>query len=423
MTYSYKQGISILFVLAFIVLLFTDPILFQFFSDDPLSTDGFRVGERFTLIAFPISLLLFFKRNENVALKLGLAVSLAYFIYLVFVSLYYYNTPFIYPHVFSKFTPVFVIYFFYLFFKDVSPKLIEKAFLIIFLVIIANILILKRQFLNVGSFVSLDRPIIASSAYLLIIPFLLFLNKYAKTKNYIYLLGFYFSAGLLFFVQQRTVWGCVILVILANAVFINKIRDVRFDPRVLFYLFIMPLIGVILLSTIILAAKPKFYTRMVENIEDIVNYKEQGTGSWRYEQYQSYKPFVQDNFFFGMGFDGFELPIQFYNVDTGIQVFRDGTGHHIHNFYIHTMFYHGIVGLLILIFPLIYYLILCFKKRKMGIVNFVFFAFICSGILYGLNYSLPFFYFALLGLGLASLERKEKSIENERTLMQSLQEP
>ena len=83
-----------------------------------------------------------------------------------------------------------------------------------------------------------------------------------------------------------------------------------------------------------------------------------------------------------MRLKGFELPIQFYNLETGTQIFESNTGHHFHSFYMDTLFYFGLIGLvmiMILIIIPIYKILVNHNNYSPDIISLTTFVF--SGLI------------------------------------------
>jgi O-antigen ligase len=172
--------------------------------------------------------------------------------------------------------------------------------------------------------------------------------------------------------------------------------------------FVIVVLG-ILSSVFLFSTHPEIITKIQENFSDIENYSEQGTGGWRYNQFLSYLPFIQDNFFMGMRLEGFELPIQFYRDDLDAPVFEDGNGHHFHSFYVDVMFYIGLLGMSLFMMMQFYALKKGFSLRVLNEKQIVILAFITSGFVYGASYILPYFFYAFLGLAIAYMEQNSPS--------------
>jgi O-antigen ligase len=177
------------------------------------------------------------------------------------------------------------------------------------------------------------------------------------------------------------------------------------------FLIITPLVGIFLLLTFLVSTAPDFIEKLSERANDIVNYKTEGTGNWRHEQFVSYLPFIKENFFMGMRFEGFELPIQFYNLEAGIPFFNDGTGHHFHSFYVDTLFYFGVVGLLLKIAPFFYLAYKIYKERELTIAQLALSAFAFSALFYGISYWWPAFFYGIFGFTISIFDNKAGKVE------------
>jgi len=133
----------------------------------------------------------------------------------------------------------------------------------------------------------------------------------------------------------------------------------------------------------------------------------------RYRQYLSYKPFIEDNLLIGMRFQGFELPVQFYNQwdeNTERPNFEDNTGHHIHSNYMDTLFYFGIAGLFIFYVPAFFYFFFQIRKKKILNMDQVVLISFCATIFaYSYSYTWPLWSYTTIGMLALLLEKNERS--------------
>jgi hypothetical protein len=106
-----------------------------------------------------------------------------------------------------------------------------------------------------------------------------------------------------------------------------------------------------------------------------------------------------------MRFSGFELPIQFYIEDSGgLTVFEDYTGHHFHSQYIDIVFWHGLIGLVLVMSPILVFIIRLVHAKKLEDETVIIGSFIVSGLFFGVSYPLPWFFYGFLGMGFAYLD-------------------
>lgn len=400
--------------------LYLAPIILVFFSDNLfyLSVFGEGNGETdklltnlITGISFLTPLLLF--KTMNPSIRTWYFIVCGVFMLLIMESYYTYDTPFKYPHVFSKITKFYIIFFIYTFYKKFDKFRLDYVVYAIIIAFVLNVTLVNREALSLSSFSKHERGLWAESVYFLLIPCLYFFNKYLLRKKQFYLLLFFVFLGFIVFFQHRTVWMCTLLALTANLLLVNWRSDARFNLNSLIPIVFYSTVGAIIILSFVFAAKPEIVEKLVENIEDIQNYKSQGTGEWRYRQYLSYEPFIEDNLLIGMRFQGFELPIQFYeqwDENTERPYFDDNTGHHIHSNYIDTLFYFGIAGLFIFYIPAFFYFFFQIRNKKILNIDQVVLISFCTTIFaYSYSYTWPFWSYTVVGMLALLLEKNEDS--------------
>ena len=309
----------------------------------------------------------YFNRLNRYLFVLFIIVS-AYFIFLIFESLYIYNTFIQYNHVVSK------IAHFYIFFGFIVLLNYYSAIhwrLIMNLLIVAIIfkILLDPGLLSLQSFLNHDRGLSTQVIIILTLPFFYFLNYFLKERKTIDLLKVIFLLFILIFFQHRTIWAVTALGLLLDFFLMSKFGNVKFSkfiPTALIFLFLL-----VFSFSLILTYSPKINEKIGQEVNNILNPTDDSTANWRLIQFESYMPFIKQNLLFGMRFKGFELPNQFYHPDAPkYNYFEDGTGHHFHNYYIDLLFYFGLLGLLIFIFIMLYPIIILFKQCNYTKINF-----------------------------------------------------
>ncbi|GAA4437982.1 hypothetical protein GCM10023188_32800 [Pontibacter saemangeumensis] len=332
---------------------------------------------------------------------------------LVFESYYKYSTFLVYPHVFLKLFLLSHTFFIYTFYKK-NPYLNFKHIVYFILIgFVLHIFIVHPDSLSVSSFTSHERGAVATSVYMLMIPLLYFLGSYLYEGKFINLAGTFFVLLLIIFFQHRTVWICSAFAIGVLYLYIRFKSDkpINLVGRLLPVVFIIAVVSVIS-SAFIFSMNPDILAKFQENFTDIENYNSQGTGGWRYLQFLSYLPFIQDNLMVGMRFEGFELPIQFYQEDIDKPVFEDGNGHFFHSFYVDILFYVGMAGMLIYFLTMVHPIRKSFGKPQLTIIQIILLTFISTGFVYGISYILPPFYFGILGWCITILEQKNNAYQS-----------
>lgn len=320
-----------------------------------------------------------------------------------------YGSFFRYPHVFSKITDLFTLYFIYIFYKKYGVIRLKDVSYMIFILFLINIFFINRDYLNFSAFAAHERGIPATVVYLLVIPCLYFFNAYLTKEKYFDLFLFLIVLGFIVFFQHRTLWVVTSVLLVLNVFFFSKTgKRMNFRLALPFFSIIFV---VFIMAYMIVAPNEKVMAQIKRNIEDIRNPTSQGTASWRYVQYVSYWPFVADHIIFGMRFDGFELPVQFYNEDLDEPVFDEGHGHHFHSFYLDKLFYFGLVGLIFVMSPVIYLLFKAMRRKNLDGEELALMIFAFSGFIYALSYDWPGFCFGITGFTFYLLERKPEDAE------------
>ncbi|UZR93204.1 O-antigen ligase family protein [Chondrinema litorale] len=324
------------------------------------------------------------------------------FLYFILESLYLYGSFFQFPRVFSKVLEIFSIFYVYGFYKKFNGKInVENVVHFIAIFFILNAAIVNRTAFSVVSFAEHDRGFTAESVYFLVIPILYFFNKYFSDKSAKYLFYGGFFLFIVIFLQHRTVWIATSVALFINFLMYRK-SGLKIDLSAFIPIALIVFVAAFFVGFFILTNET-IVTKLNESIDDLANPTGQGTGSWRWEQFTSYWPFIVDNFLFGMRLQGFELPVQFFDRDN--LAFEDGTGHHFHSYYVDRLFYFGITGLLFIMAPVIYYItFLVGKIKKLGLDRIAFLGFVGSAIVYSLSYKIQLNVYASVGFFIYIIE-------------------
>jgi hypothetical protein len=319
-------------------------------------------------------------------------------------SYYTYYSFMMYPHVFAKVMIYFLIPFAFLAYKDPKPELLLYTAYFIILIFFVHLLLYKTEVLSLQSFVDTKRGFTAQSTYFILLPGIFFLNVYLRDRKMVYLLLFMVIMFFILYLQHRTVWLSTLFALSLNFLLIRK-ADFSFPLSAFTPFIVIPLVAGFLLFSFVLSTNPEVVDKFIERIEDIQNVESQGTGSWRLEQFRSYWPYIEDNLAIGMRLKGFELPIQFYHSEAGIAFFDDGTGHHFHSFYVDRMFYFGLLGL-VMVVPLVFYFVnKTRQKYTLTAEQLTLVTYVASGLVFGISYNLPGFYFGIVGIAISYLHQ------------------
>ncbi len=402
------------YFITILLLLLSDRLLFDLVAGDPrFGPPRFpSVDKYLAVLAVGIPLLKF--ESYTPFVRGWVILGYLYLFILVIESFLGYNSFFIYPHVFSKVMDMFVLFAVYGLFSSPRDKQLKYFAYLITAVFFIHMAVLKRDALNFGAFMSTERAIIAPSTYLILLPCLYFFNRYIFKERFLDLAMFFVMLGFILFLQHRTVWVAAAMSLTIN-IFLIKFRSAA-SPSVtsVMILVLVPVILGIAAFTFIFLDNPEVVEQFVARFSDITNPDAEGsTSSWRLQQFESYLPFIENHPIFGMRFEGFELPIQFFHEEAGTPLFADGSGHHFHSFYVDKMFYFGIIGLILLIVPSFYTIYRFFIKSDLNAEEITLFLYAISGIFYGLSYDWPFFYFGVVGLAMAFATRPNHDEDEE----------
>ncbi|MBC5772978.1 O-antigen ligase family protein [Pontibacter sp. KCTC 32443] len=344
-------------------------------------------------------------------MRFAFFVTTCYVFGLVFESYYKYNSFFIYPHVFLKVLIFYFSFFTYTFYKG---NYYLKFSHIVYFILIGfwlNVLIVNPSALSLSSFTQHERGVHSTSVYMLVIPFLYFVTEYF-TKPRLYSLGMAFFVLLsIFFFQHRTVWISTAVVLVIYYLLFRFKTETPITLGKILPIATIILGGAIASSAFIFSMHPEVIVKIMDNFSDIENFDKQGTGSWRYIQWMSYLPFIKENLFLGMRFEGFELPIQFYRDDIDKPVFEDGHGHFFHSFYVDVLFYIGLMGLFLYLLQAVYGIWRGLRMPMLTNNQIMLLSFVLSGFVFGISYILPPFFYGVLGWAIVALEEEH----NERT--------
>ncbi len=334
---------------------------------------------------------------------------------LVLESLYNYNT------FFQQLTMYYILFpvIYALFIKHICEKFdldllefIAKFYLFTY---IAFMLLYGRGFSfslaeiemdDYGPFSGDGRVIHASKIYMMIIPFLWYLNSYIHKKKAKYLLPVIFCFIVIVIHQHRSVWSCCILALLIF--FTLNVRSNKGNvPKVL-----RPVVGALAIITlsyfIVSSLYPELIDFFADRFSEIFNpAKEGSTGNFRIEQREVYGKMFWDRPFFGWSFEGFEMS------NPLVDWWPEKTGQHFHEGYMEMLFYQGIVGFLFKYSLFVYVIVKAFSKN-LSDQSIILVSFCLTGLLFSFNYVLPLIFWGHLGLCLYYIEKddlKETSLD------------
>lgn len=414
-----KIRYRLLYALPLVSILILD-MLFSTLLTGPIQMDEFGASDPSPLANYPSLIIagcvpasfLLYKHLDGIAryvfwfalIGIGLLMAESYLRYAV---------PAVYPHVFQKVMVLFTLTAMYGVYKIIGRITLADLIGMIWVALLINVTVIYPSAVSMSAFVNHQRGLVASSVYLLTLPLLYHFNTYLQTRKPLQL-GFFFLAGLtILFFQHRTVWVVSVASLLLNLFLIVRVARQRLNFKTLLPMLSIPAVVLFLGVTSIAVSNPKVLIKIADNIADIENHDKQGTGSWRAEQARSYWPFIEANPVAGMRFQGFELPIQFYDPEQPTMVvFEDGHGHFLHSFYIDSLFYLGTLGLLLLCMPQLYTLLRMIRRPPIHPEALTWSIFIATSLVYGYSYSLPPYFYGLAGFGLLRINQLADTVSD-----------
>jgi O-antigen ligase len=403
-----KLNYTFLFVIPLALILIMDQMFMELASPNSPEGQGAFLNMMVKGMA-GISLVygVFFFRRMSKFMKLGFFLTTLYVFALVFESKYVYGSFMAYPHVFVKVFVFYYTYFVYTFYKGNYHLKFQHVVYFIMAGFWLNVLLINPHTLSISSFTNHERGVYSNSVYMLVVPFLYFLSEYFYKGKFVSLFWAFFVLFSIFFFQHRTVWISTAFVLAVYYLLIRFKTDkpINFVTKLMPVATIVAILGVVM-SGFVLSIHPEIIEKVQESFSDIENFDSQGTGGWRYQQWMSYLPFIQDNFFTGMRFEGFELPIQFYRDDIDAPVFEDGNGHHFHSFYVEIFFYTGLIGFILYLLIGLYPIVKAMRSRVLTINQIILVSFVSSGFIFGISYVLPVFFYGVLGWCITVMEEE-----------------
>ena len=255
-----------------------------------------------------------------------------------------------------------------------------------------------------GPFSGDSRIIHARSVLMMIIPLLWYLNKFINLNKFKYLLPVIFCLTVIVIHQHRSVWACTIVALLVY-LFLSLRNKIAQIP-VVWNMILAGAFVFILTWFFVYNLYPGLTDFLGERFSEIFDpAKEGGTGGFRIQQREVYGKLFLQRPIFGWTFDGFYMP------NPMVDWWPPNTGQHFHEGYIEMLFYHGVVGLLLKYWFLIYLLCKAFSKQ-LSQESIILIAFSITGIVFSFSYVLPLIFWGHVGMCLYYLEKKSTSLES-----------
>ena len=239
-----------------------------------------------------------------------------------------------------------------------------------------------------------SRTTSAFEAFYLVIPFLYYLVLYLKQHRLVHLGVTLFTFAFIVFLLHRSVISTVVIC----AGFVMGLWAVgRLSTRGLpigrtGVVFAVILMIVMPLMSLLPGNKVNDF---VENISGILDPKEDNTGSWRVEQSTYYLGHFPERPLFGWRYDGYDRGEIMVNEDFPEK------GTIIHSQYIDMLYNYGAAGLAINLVLILGTMMSIYRRnRTFSTEQTVLFCFIASGLIFGISYQLPVYYWGFVGVGM-----------------------
>jgi hypothetical protein len=264
-----------------------------------------------------------------------------------------------------------------------------------------------------GPFSGDSRIVHASHVFMMIIPFLWYLDQFLRTSKKTLLIPILFCVFVITVHQHRSVWSCTLFSLVLY--FFASIRCKKQSIPTVFKSIIGTVVIIMITWMFVYSLFPGLIDLLSDRFSEIFDpAKEGSTGNFRIEQRDTYFELFLERPVFGWTFEGFEMP------NPLVDWWPENTGQHFHEGYMEMLFYHGIVGLLFK-YSLLFYL--CFKifSRKISEYSIILISFCISGLLFSFNYVLPIIFWGHLGLCLYYLEKDELKVRDTGNTDEALQ--
>ncbi|WP_035563523.1 O-antigen ligase family protein [Hymenobacter sp. IS2118] len=401
-----KLNLRFLYLLPLLAVLFTNPAFNAFFFGKA-NESGLALPYEYALTALALLAAGRYYRYMQPVVRLWLGVVLGCMAALALESYGGWHSWAKYPHVFGKLTMLLPLFGLYAFHRRFPAPSSAQLVAVLLPTLLLSLVVIYPEALSLGSFLETERGFSVTSAYLLLPVGLLCLNFYVCSNNLFYGLAFLLCLGLIVFLQHRTVWVCTAAALVIDfGLLALRVPQARaWGSRLL----VLALLGIGLgmaSGLAVVLENPDVVRKLAKSIGDIKHPTTQGTGTFRLQQYESYLPLVWERPVAGWRLEGFEVPVQFYSLDSGEPVWPDFTGHHFHSFYLDRMFYFGFLGvLLVLLVPGVLLGRCLFRLTPLDGSTAALLAFVVTFPGFGLSYDWPIYSYGFIGLLLATTSR------------------
>lgn len=399
--FDYRFEVKHLLLLAGCYLLM-EGMFAWFFVHDSVITGGYQKVMSLLIYAFMLYNFRHLTRNEQVYIGIFSLIMVK----LVLESLAGYNSFF---RQFTMFTVLFPVVYM-LFIKYTLRRLdldvlefLAKFYLfayIVFMVLYGRDFSFGLDTIEMndyGPFSGDTRIVHASHIFMMIIPFLFYLDRSIATGKMGFIVLFVLCVAIIVIHQHRSVWSSALIALFFYL--IGSTRNRIISGKRIFKV----VLGLVVLSAIAWFALSGLFPQLADYINErfaeIFNPSKEGsTGNFRILQRETYFALFLERPLLGWTFQGFEM------ANPLVDWWPENTGQHFHEGYIEVLFYHGLIGLLFKYSVLIYLLIKAFSK-KLSVQSVILIAFGISGLVFSLNYVPPLIFWGHIGACLYYIEK------------------
>lgn len=350
------------------------------------------------------------KKNERIVV----GIFTLFMVKLVLESLSKYDTVFKQLTMFTVLFPIIYVFFIKYIMRVFDLDLLEfmaKFYLftyIIFMVLFGrgfNFSLESIEMEDYGPFSGDSRIMHASHVFMMIVPFLWYLNQFLHTRKLNLLLPLLFVVIVIVLHQHRSVWSSTLVSLFLYLFMSTRNRYTNLSKTA--GLFINGVFLTFLVGFFVSNLVPGFLDFLSDRFSEIFDPAREGsTGNFRIEQRVVYSALFLERPVFGWSFEGFEME------NPLVDWWPSGTGQHFHEGYIEMLFYHGIVGLLLKYGVLLY---LCWKafSKRLSEESLMLIAFCTAGLIFSFNYVLPLVFWGFVGMCLFYLDRDKEEEEDD----------
>ncbi len=340
--------------------------------------------------------------------RIYLIIFCLFMVKLVLESMYKYDTFFQQLTMFYVLFPVLYTFFIKHINRTFNLDLLEfmaKFYLAIYVVFMAlygrNFSFSLQSFNmeDLGVFSGDGRIIHASSVFMMILPFLWYLDKFINTRELKHFGLLLLCIVIILIHQHRSVWSGAIFSLLIYF-FINIRTNKKSIPKIwglVIGAFVLFLFSYFFISTMF----PDMVDFFGQRFSEIFNPGQQeSTGRFRVEQREVYFKLFLQRPVFGWSFEGFEMS------NPLVDWWPEKTGQHFHEGFMEILFYHGIIGF-VFKYSILFYLAVRAFSKNLSNQTVIILSFCLAGLVFSLSYVPQIVFWGHVGLCLYYLEKDD----------------